>query len=258
MWGELASELQAGNMYVITMLVLGFLITAIVFERLIMLHGVYNVNIVKFLKEVRKMVDAEDHDRARNYCKTVSSTSIPKIALAALEAHSQDPKTVKGRLEESTMEFLPKIEKRHSLLPALATLSLLLGVLGTIDGLWGAFHSIDVLDTAKKQATLANGIAGSLTPTALGLMISMLGLAANHFTKSVAVNLTERIHYGVTVLHNLLVPQDVTIQTVSGIGAGMIPQMMSPEGLDVTDVVEEEKEDNDDEKRHIKCKKIRL
>ena len=110
-----------------------------------------------------------------------------------------------------------------------------------------AIISILLRSLAKKQATLANGIAGSLTPTALGLMISMLGLAANHFTKSVAVNLTERIHYGVTVLHNLLVPQDVTIQTVSGIGAGMIPQMMSPEGLDVTDVVEEEKEDNDDE-----------
>ncbi|MDB2447406.1 MotA/TolQ/ExbB proton channel family protein [bacterium] len=249
MWGELASAFQAGNMYVLIMLALGFIITAIVIERLIMLHGVYNVNIPKFLKEVRKMVEAQDHDRARNYCKTVSQTSVPKIALAALEAHSQDPATVKGHLEESTIEFLPKIETRLSLMPAIATLVLLVGVLGTIDGLWGAFHSIDVLDTAKKQASLANGIAGSLTPTALGLLISMLGLAAHHFTKGVAISLTERVHYGVTVLHNLLVPQEVAVAAFAG--AGMMAQapMENPSAMDDDgqDDDDDEEEDDDDE-----------
>ena len=95
------------------------------------------------------------------------------------------------------------------MLPAISTLILLIGVLGTIDGLWGAFHSIDVLDTAKKQASLANGIAGSLTPTALGLLTAMLGLAAHHFVKGIAINLIDRIQYGVTALHNILVPQEI-------------------------------------------------
>ena len=241
MWGELASEFQSGNMYVYIMLFLGLAITFIVFERLILLQGVYNVNITKFLKEIRKMVDAQDHDRARNYCKTVSSQSIPKIALSALEAHAQDPQTVKGSLEEATIEFLPKIEKRLSLIPAIATLVLLIGVLGTIDGLWGAFHSIDVLDTAKKQASLANGIAGSLTPTALGLLISMLGLAAHHFTKGVAIGLTERIHYGVTVLHNLLVPQEVAVAAFAGAG------MMAQAPLDTGDMSADDDDDDDDD-----------
>lgn len=254
MWGELASAFQAGNPYVMIMLAMGFLMTAIVIERLVMLHGVYNVNIPKFLKEVKKMVEAQDHDRARNYCKTVSNTSVPKIALAALEAHSQDPQTVKGHLEEATIEFLPKVEKRLSLLPALATLVLLIGVLGTIDGLWGAFHSIDVLDTAKKQASLANGIAGSLTPTALGLLISMIALAAHHFTKGVAINLTERVHYGVTVLHNLLVPQEVAVAAFAGAGMMSTPQasamdtsLMDDDGTSDDDDEEDEDEDTFDD-----------
>lgn len=229
MWGELASAFQAENSYVLIMLALGFIATVIFIERLVMLYAYYNVNIPKFLKEIRKMVDAEDHDRARNYCKTVSSTSIPKIALSALEAHSQDPSKVKGQIEESTIEFLPRIEARLNLLPALATLILLIGVLGTIDGLWGAFHSIDVLDTAKKQASLANGIAGSLTPTALGLLVAMLTLMAHYIVKGIALGLVEKIHYGVSVLNNLLVPQGMVV------AAAAAPALMQANDYDDSD-----------------------
>jgi len=248
MWGELASAWQAGNLYILIMLMLGLVMTIVVFERLMVFYFSYNLNIPKFLKEIKKMVAAEDHHRARNYCKTVSKVAVPKIALAALEAHSQDPQTVKGALEEATIEFLPKIEKRLSLLPAIATLVLLIGVLGTIDGLWGAFHTIDVLDTAKKQASLANGIAGSLTPTALGLLIAMLALASHHITKGVAVNLTERVHYGVTVLHNLLVPQEIAVASIAGAGLMSQSAMESAamdDGDDNSNDAGEDEEDDD-------------
>ncbi|MEZ4744123.1 MAG: MotA/TolQ/ExbB proton channel family protein [Bdellovibrionota bacterium] len=134
---------------------------------------------------------------------------LPKIALRALEAAETDPTTVRGTIEEEAVEFLPRVESRLAVLPALATLVLLVGILGTIDGLWGAFHSIDVLDTAKKQASLASGIAGSLNPTALGLITCMLILTFHQLLKGSAVRLTDRIQYGVTVLNNLLIPPEV-------------------------------------------------
>src|SRR6185437_10534642 len=70
------------------------------------------------------------------------------------------------------------------------------------------FQSIDVLDTAKKQATLAQGIAAALNPTALGMVFGMVLLAGYYLVKGMAVNLVERVHYGVAVLTNLLVPQE--------------------------------------------------
>ena len=209
MWGELAHSIQSGNPYILAILLMTFLGFTVMFERFIMLQFVFNVDFQKFLSNLKKMIAAEDMDRAINLCKSSSATSLPRITLRALEAAEADPTTVRGTIEEETIEFLPKLERRIGFLPAFATLIMLVGILGTIDGLWSAFHSIDVLDTAKKQASLASGIAGSLNPSALGLLFCMFILAGHQALKGAAINLTERVHHGVTVLNNLLVPQDV-------------------------------------------------
>ena len=208
MWGELAHSLQQANGYVITILILGFLALVVFFERAIMLQVVYHVDFGKFLSNLRKMVAAEALDRAVTLCKNTSATSLPRIAMRALEAAETDPSRVRGIIEEETIDFLPNVERRLAVLPAVTLLIMLVGILGTIDSLWTAFQSIDVLDAAKKQATLAQGIAASLNPTALGLVFGMILLAGYYLLKGMAVNLTERLHYGVTVLSNLLCPQE--------------------------------------------------
>lgn len=209
MWGELARSFQHGNGYVMAILALAFLATVVFFERLIMLQVVYHIDFTKFLTQLKKLVTADDRDRAISYCKNVSGTSLPRISVRALEAADTDPTKVRGTIEEETIDFLPQIERRLGMLPAVTLIIMLIGILGTIDSLWGAFHSVDVLDTAKKQATLAQGIAASLNPTAMGLICGMVLLAGYHVLKGMAVNLTERVHHGVTVLSNLLVPPEM-------------------------------------------------
>lgn len=209
MWSQLAISLQNGNFYLITIIALGFIGTVIVFERLIMLQLVYNIDFKKFLNNLRRSVQAEDLERAVSICKNASYTSLPGIGLKALEALERDPHTVRGTVEEETIDFLPKLEARIGILPALSTLILLIGILGTIDGLWAAFDSIEILDTSEKQARLANGIAGSLNPTTMGLLMSMLFLTGHQILRGLAIRLTERVHYGVSVLINLLAPQEM-------------------------------------------------
>ena len=209
MWNQLALSIQSGNVYTYIMLMLGFLGTVLITERYVMLQVVYNINFSKFILNLRKAIRAEDLDRAMHICKTASHTSLPKIGLKALEAAERDPTTIKGTIEEETIDFLPLLETRLSIIPTLATIILLMGVLATIDGLWGAFTSIEVLDTSEKQANLSHGIAGSLNPTVIGLVISMIFLAGHQVLQGIAVKITEKIHYGVTVLINLLVPQEM-------------------------------------------------
>lgn len=208
MWGDLALSFQQGNGYVTIMLAALFFALVILFERLIMLQFVYHINFSKFLSNLKKMVAAEDLSRAINFCKSVSGTSLPYIATRTLEARDTDPTTTRGTLEEESLLFLPRLEARLTILPGLAIIIMFIGVLGTIDSLSIAFRSIDILDTSKKQAALSHGIAGSLSTTAMGLLACMLILFAQQFLRSTALKLTESMHYGITVLNNLLVPAE--------------------------------------------------
>lgn len=222
MWGELALSFQKGNMYMIAIMVLTFIGLTLVFERFIMLSFVYSIDFSKFLTNFRKMISSEDYERAMNLCRSASKTSLPKIALKALEASENDPSTVRGTIEEDTIEFIPRLESRLAIMPALATLIMLLGILGTIDGLWWAFHSIDILDTAKKQSSLANGIAGSLNPTSAALIASMLILASHQILKGIALRVLDQIQHGVTVLNNLLVPEEVATYVTTAMAAAPV------------------------------------
>ena len=210
MFGEIAASFQRGNIYLSAMLFFGFLATAIVFERIIMLQFVYHLDFGKFLSNLRKLLQGEDTSRALSFCKSVSGSSLPAIARRALEAAELDPTTIRGTIEEETIDFLPRIESRIGGLMALSTLILLTGVLGAIDSLWNTFHAISVLDTAQKQASLGTEIARALNPAAFGILLSMIILVGYYVVRGMAVRLTEKMHYGVTVLNNLLVPPDVT------------------------------------------------
>ena len=248
MWSQLAINLTSGDWYIYCMLAFGWVGLVILIERVTMIFVVYNLDFKKFLQNFRKMIQAEDVDRAMNLCKKASKTSLPHISLKALEASETDPSTVKGIIEEETIDFLPRVEARLGALPGLATLVLLIGILGSIDNLWAAFHSINVLDTAEKQASLSGGIAASLTHTALGLMISIILISGHHVLRGAALRLIERLHHGITVISNLLAPQE----TGSFIPVGAMPMMagqaplQAGESTPETETAEEAEEDLDD------------
>ncbi len=256
MWSQLAVSLQEGNPYIIIILLLGFIGTVVIFERFIMLQFVYHMDFSRFLNNLRRSIQAEDIDRAISICKNASATSLPAIGLKAIEASERDPASVRGTIEEETIDFLPKLETRISVLPALATVILLIGVLGTIDSLWSAFASIEILDTTEKQSRLANGIAGSLNSTSMALLISLIFLTGHQIIRGLAIKIAERIHYGVSVLMNMLAPQDIP----AFVGAPMLdtpihappPQtaQAQPAAMDIqdeSDIIPEEDDDSFDD-----------
>lgn len=223
MWSRLAQSFQSNDGYVYVIVALAVIGLVIFFERLISLQVRFNLKFSKFLLDVKKAMAAEDIDRAMNICKKAGNTSLPHIALKALEAADRDPTTIRSTIEEETIDFLPNLEARMTIIPSIATVVLLIGVLGTIDGLWAAFNSIDVLDTAQKQASLAHGIAGSLNATTLGLIVCLILLAGHQMLRGMALKITDKVHYGVTVLSNLLVPDQVAMPVAAAapMGAAM-------------------------------------
>ena len=97
--------------------------------------------------------------------------------------------------------------------------------------LWDVFNAIEILDTSEKQARLANGITESLNPTTLGLIVCIFMMALHQVLKGSAIRLTEKIHYGVSVITNLLSPADVL---PSYVPAGPAPVMAPSVGSEIS------------------------
>jgi biopolymer transport protein ExbB len=85
-----------------------------------------------------------------------------------------DPTSLSQLLEEAIMVQVPKIDQRIWILDTIVTLAPLLGLFGTIIGMFNAF---DVLGRPGSAPTaITGGIAEALVATACGLFIAILGL----------------------------------------------------------------------------------
>lgn len=81
-----------------------------------------------------------------------------------------------NRLDEATLRLAPALDKRLWVLDTIVTLAPLLGLFGTIVGM---FHAFSVLSAPGHAPTaVTGGIADALVATASGLFVAMTGLLA--------------------------------------------------------------------------------
>ena len=106
-----------------------------------------------------------------------ASRNSPHVAVldAALAyPNLRDPIRLGEVLEEAIMWQAPEIDRRLWMLDTIITLAPLLGLLGTIIGM---FNTFQVLGTGRAQPTqITGGVAEALVATACGLFIAILGL----------------------------------------------------------------------------------
>jgi len=81
-----------------------------------------------------------------------------------------------NRLDESIMLIAPQLDRRLWILDTVVTLAPLLGLFGTIIGMFHAFSVLAQPGHAPNDVTA--GVADALIATAFGIFIAMLGLAA--------------------------------------------------------------------------------
>jgi biopolymer transport protein ExbB len=102
---------------------------------------------------------------------------LPHISLfeaAQIEPQESARDTCAGHLEEAVMREVPMLDRSLWVLDTVITLAPLLGLFGTIIGMFGAFSVLGDIQNAASQVT--GGIAEALIATAFGLFIAMIGL----------------------------------------------------------------------------------
>ena len=150
---------------------------AVVAERLIVLRR-SKVIPSGFLKRLGGVIDKSPSDvgKAIKLCETDGS-ALASICAAGLSRRGLPLELIEKRITEAGERELFKLRKYLRVLSVIASVSPLLGLVGTIFGMIKAFQTVAVsADALGKTELLATGIYEAMITTAAGLLVAIPAL----------------------------------------------------------------------------------
>ncbi len=176
---------------------------AIAVERFIFLFTIADMKPEKFMGRIAELIRKGSIEGAIASCAD-KSAPLARIIEAALRNYRNTERDIQNAVDEMALAELPRLNARTGYLAMLANVSTMVGLLGTIFGLIGAFEAVGAADPAEKSVMLANGISMAMNTTAFGLISAIPLLIAHSFITAKTDNLVDDIdRYSVMVINML-------------------------------------------------------
>jgi biopolymer transport protein ExbB len=172
-----------GGPVMVPLLLCSVISLSIIVERCLSLR---RNHILKYdvLQRIEELLRDRKIPEASTLCKRYPS-SITRILLAAILNHDKSRQEIKEIIEDSGRQEVPVLERYLTILGTIASIAVLLGLLGTVMGMIRTFNAIAALGYGHPEA-LAGGISEALVATATGLAIAIPTLVMyNFFTSKV-------------------------------------------------------------------------
>jgi len=195
--GDLIGTVYTGGPLVAILLGLTLMVITFIIERLFSLTKAQGRgNLPRFIKRVQEHLAAGNVDAAIDECNKQrgSAANILRSGLERYQQVKNDPTydadkklaEVKRAVDESTGLETPLLEKNLVALSTIASISTMIGLLGTTLGMIRAFQSLASAGQAASAVQLSIGISEALINTAGGLTAAILAIVAyNYFTNRV-------------------------------------------------------------------------
>ncbi len=196
-FSQLPKFIKDGGYLVVALIALTIMVTAFVFERIFSLRKAQGKgSVTAFLSSVQKMVNSGDVDGAIESCDkqrgsmaNVIRTGLERYKVLRSSGTAMEQKEVledvKHAIEEAMMLEVPLLEKNLIALSTIASVSTMIGLLGTVIGMIRSFAAM-ARAGAPDPVQLSLGISEALINTAGGLIAAIIGiLAYNFFTNKV-------------------------------------------------------------------------
>ncbi|HEY4244969.1 MAG TPA: MotA/TolQ/ExbB proton channel family protein [Kofleriaceae bacterium] len=168
---------KGGLLFVINTFMLAIVIGIIV-ERSIYFLGRGHLNAKAFLEQLRKLLAANNVDRAKKLCDATTAP-VARVAKAGLNRLHRGEAAVAQAMEETMTDTLPEVKTRVGALWSMANIVTLIGLLGTITGLIRTFASLSDMNPADRQSHLSQGISEAMYNTAYGIGIALICMVAH-------------------------------------------------------------------------------
>ncbi len=154
-----------------------------------------NKSVAGFVRTISAKLNQRDINGAIAACDAQkgSVANVVKAGLLKYKEMLNEPELLKAEkvaaiqkeIEESTSLELPMLEKNLVIISTIASISTLVGLIGTVLGMIKAFAAL-AQGGAPDAVGLANGISEALINTALGITGSALAIVAyNYFTSKI-------------------------------------------------------------------------
>jgi biopolymer transport protein ExbB len=135
---------------------------------------------------------------------------------------------IEKAMDESLLEVIPRIEKRTHYLSSLANVGLLIGLLGTITGLIGAFSAVATANPAEKASLLASAISVAMNNTASGLGVAITLLSAHMFLESKSTALIDSLEIASVKFLNSITERQANEPASAAAAAAVAPAPRAP------------------------------
>ena len=173
-------------------------------DRIIYLVFKANTPAATFYAQVQKCVMANNIDTAIKLCDRNAQAALPRVIKAGLTKSTKDEQQVSQAIEESMLEVMPQIDKRVSMIAAVANVATPLGLLGTIFGMLAAFEAVANAPADQRSTALARGIGIAMNTTGFGLIVAIPLLASHIIVSNVAKSIKDSVELYSVKLENLL------------------------------------------------------
>ena len=162
--------LISGGWFIWPLLVCSILLISIVLERLWFLQRRL-VAPNGLLRQVQNLIQ-KDSFHSQNQDEIALSSQLGDLLTHCYQYHPNSRDFLEVKAEEKASEIKLLLERNLSMLSTIASISPLLGLLGTVVGMIKVFSNIDINGSANTDL-LAAGISEALITTAFGLIIAV-------------------------------------------------------------------------------------
>lgn len=139
-------------------------------ERIIYIMVKSSKGRAKFLADFGKLISAKQYDQALSLASSNTKLPIAKVMAAIVGAKAGGREAMQNECDAVFLTEAPRLTRYVSMISVMASISTLLGLMGTIYGLIFTFDAVANKPASERAKALSDGIAIAMGTTLLGLL----------------------------------------------------------------------------------------
>ncbi len=215
----IGDKFTQGGMWMWPLVACSVLGIAIAIERYLVLMAASRVSKGQLIANLNGYILKGQVAQALSLVSNVKTplTNIIHSGLSSI-VNGGDASEVQTSMDAVALREVPNLEKRIGFLSTLANIATLLGLLGTVAGLIGAFDGIATVSASEKSAYLTSQIAIAMNTTAGGLIVAIPLLGAYGYLSAKAQQISDDIAEVSVATLNFIIANEAKIKGAKKVG----------------------------------------